>query len=134
LAGKLDWYTNWASTPLSGTDGLEWVPQVHGLGNVAGIATDAKKWTGVKAVLSFNERQSRLVVVRNAHKADTISGHDGRGGRLPDRRNDGSCETYGVGREPRWRLLDRRAGGCAGEPEVDAGELARTSLSSPVHG
>lgn len=58
LDGKLDWYTGWALTPLKGTTGLEWVPQVHGLPSVAGVAEAAKSWTGVKYVLGFNERKS----------------------------------------------------------------------------
>lgn len=59
LKGNLGWYTGWADTPLSGTDGLEWVPQVWGASDVDGIKDAASKWpSSVKSVLSFNERES----------------------------------------------------------------------------
>jgi len=58
LKGNLGWYTGWAYTPLSGTDGLEWVPQVWGLDQANGVQAAAAKWpSSVKYVLSFNERE-----------------------------------------------------------------------------
>ena len=61
LKGNLGWYTGWADTPLSGTDGLEWVPQVWGASDVDGVKAAASKWpSSVKSVLSFNERESSV--------------------------------------------------------------------------
>lgn len=59
LGGSVGWYTGWAATPLTGTDGLEWVPQVWGSGDVAGVQTKGAAWpAGVTHVLSFNERKT----------------------------------------------------------------------------
>jgi len=62
LDGNVGWYTGWAMTPLTGTDGLEWVPQVWGSGNAAEVKAKAADWPeGVTHVLSFNERESILI-------------------------------------------------------------------------
>ena len=62
LGGSVGWYTGWAATPLTGTDGLEWVPQVWGSGDVAGVQTKGAAWpAGVTHVLSFNERKTEVI-------------------------------------------------------------------------
>lgn len=78
LKGNLGWYTGWATTSLKGTDGLEWVPQVHGLGSVAGIKDASKSWLGVRSVLSFNERKLASPFASSISPCD-LSSAAGRG-------------------------------------------------------
>jgi hypothetical protein len=87
--GSLGWYTGWAATPLSGTNGLEWVPQVWGLPQVANIKDQAKNWpTSVKYVLSFNERESARFLLSTVSwqlgetRRLTSSGHGRQRGRI----------------------------------------------------
>ena len=74
LKGNLGWYTGWAATPLPGTDGLEWVPQVWGVPQVTDIKEESAKWpSSVSIVLSFNERESWIcslfAVVKSPRKS-----------------------------------------------------------------
>ena len=55
---KLSWYYNWDLTPTQTDTCLEFVPMVWGSGSADQIAEAVESWGNVKAILSFNERES----------------------------------------------------------------------------